>query len=62
MQIDWETADRITLTCLQDNLKTLEKEVDDHLKNGVWMHPEDLENALYKYMPALRIMIKYYGG
>lgn len=62
MVIDYDTADRITLLNLQDQLKTLEKEVSDHVLDGKYMHPEDLQEALNTLMPALRVIVKYYGG
>ena len=62
MTIDYETADRITRLTLKDQLDMLEKEVNDHLLNGKWMHPEDLQESLNTYMPALRVLIKYFGG
>lgn len=62
MAIDYEAADRITLLNLQDQLKTLEKEVLDHTTSGKYMHPEDFQEAIITLMPALRVIIKYYGG
>lgn len=62
MTIDFETADRITLLNMQDALATMEKEVSDHLEEGKYMHPEDLQEAMIKYIPALKTLIKYYGG
>lgn len=62
MTIDYETADRITLLNLQDQLTRLEKEVSDNVLEGKWMHPEDLQESLTTYIPALRVLIKYYGG
>ena len=62
MTIDYETADRITLLNLQDQLSRLEKEVSDSILDGKWMHPEDLQESQNIYIPALRVLIKYYGG
>lgn len=62
MVIDYDTADRITLLNLQDQHKTLEKEVSDHLLHGKYMHPEDLQEAVNTLLPALRVIVKYYGG
>lgn len=62
MEIDWETADRITLLNLQDNLKYLQKELKRHKEDGLWMHPDDALHSEYIYIPALRAIIKYYGG
>jgi hypothetical protein len=62
LTIDWETADRITLACLKDQLETLETELKQHTEEGKWMHPEDVSNSVSKYIPALKILIDYYGG
>ena len=60
LEIDYETADRITLITLKDNRKYLKKELKDH-KKGAWMHPEDVVyNA--KLIEALDVVIHYYGG
>jgi hypothetical protein len=41
MEIDWETADRITVL----NLKEYRKRLQDHLEGGangsMWLHPDD---------------------
>jgi hypothetical protein len=60
LEIDYETADRITLLSLQDQLKYLRKELED-FKEGKWLHPEDVENNI-KIIAALELLIPYYGG
>lgn len=62
MTIDFETADRITLLNMKDALSSLEKEVREHMEEGKYMHAEDLHEATAKYIPALKVLIKYYGG
>jgi hypothetical protein len=62
LTIDWETADRITVTNLKEQLDTLQTELDNHTNNGKYMHPEDVSNTVSKYIPALKILIDYYGG
>jgi len=58
--IDFDTADRITLLVLKDQLKYLRKELED-FKNGKWVHPEDVvRNA--EIIAALELLIPYYGG
>lgn len=61
MEIDWETADKITVLNLKSALDTLESELKNHA-NGDWMHPDDKVNAETKYIPSLKILIDYYGG
>lgn len=60
--IDFETADRITVCSLKDHLKYLEKEVKDHLKKGKYLHPDDLVQDQTVLIPALKTIIKFYGG
>lgn len=59
--LDYETADRITAAVLKDHLDRLEKEVRRHLKKGEWMHPEDLIESQTRLIPALKILVKYFG-
>ena len=58
--LDFDTADRITVLVLQDQLKYLRKELEDY-KEGKWLHPEDVVNNA-KIIEALELLIPYYGG
>jgi hypothetical protein len=60
LSIDFDTADRITLLTMKDQLKYLRKELEDY-KEGKWLHPEDVENNT-KIIAALELLIPYYGG
>jgi hypothetical protein len=58
--IDFDTADRITLLVLKDQLKYLRKELEDY-KDGKYLHPEDVvRNA--EIIAALELLVPYYGG
>lgn len=60
LEIDYETAERITLLTLKDHQAYLKKELKDFKKGG-YMHPEDVGyNVLL--IEALDKLIKYYGG
>ena len=60
LMIDFDTADRITLLVLKDQLKYLRKELED-FKEGKYLHPEDVvRNA--EIIAALELLIPYYGG
>ena len=60
LEIDYETADRITLLILQDQRKFLKKELAEY-KEGQWLHPEDVfKNA--EMITALELLIPYFGG
>ena len=60
LSIDFDTADRITLLVLNDQLKYLRKELED-FKDGKWLHPEDVTGNI-KLISALELLIPYYGG
>lgn len=60
LEIDYETADRITLLTLKDHLSYLKKELKEH-KKGSWMHEEDVAYN-FILIDALEKIVKYYGG
>lgn len=60
LEIDFETADRITLISLKDQRKYLKKELQD-FKKGEYLHPEDVVNNT-RLVQALDLVIKHYGG
>lgn len=60
LEIDYDTADRITLLVMKEQLNYLRKELDD-FKEGEWLHPEDVANNI-KIIAALELLIPYYGG
>lgn len=60
LEIDYETADRITLITLKDNRKCVKEELENYGK-GAWMHPEDVVYNT-KLVEALDVIIHYYGG
>ena len=60
LEIDFETADRITVISLKDQRKYLKKELADW-KKGEYLHPEDVVGN-QKLIEALDLVIKHYGG
>ena len=60
LELDFETADNITLLVLKENRKYLKKDLKEHEK-GAWMHPEDVVYST-KLIEALDVIIDYYGG
>lgn len=60
LELDFETADRITLLSLKDQRQYLQKELKD-FKKGEYLHPEDVVNNT-RLIQALDLIIKYYGG
>lgn len=62
LTIPFEVADKITLSCMQDQLKYLKEEVRLHVEEGSYLHPEDYHNSMTKLIPSLEILIEYFGG
>lgn len=62
LEIPYEVADGITLAVLKDHLFYLEKELKDHVENESYMHPEDVIKSRGEYIPALKVLIKFFGG
>lgn len=60
LEIDIETAERITLVSLKDHQAYIKKELKRH-KKGEWMHPEDVVYNI-QLLEALNTVVKYYGG
>jgi hypothetical protein len=60
LEIDYETADRITLLTLKEHVSYLKKELKRH-KKGEWMHPEDVAHN-HVMIDAIKKVINYYGG
>ena len=62
LQLDWETADRITVLAMKDQLGYLKEELRLHQEEGQYLHPEDAYKSAFKLIPALELLIDYYGG
>ena len=60
LEIDFDTADRITVITLKEQRKYLKKELAD-FKKGEYLHPEDVVNNT-RLVQALDLVIDYYGG
>lgn len=61
IEIDHETADRITVSNLKNQLDLLKKQVKDHEKRGQYMHAEDYDKAKTKLIPSFKLLIEYFG-
>lgn len=60
LEIDSETADRITVISLKEHRGYLKKELKRYNK-GEWLHPEDVvKNA--QLVQAMNLIIAHYGG
>jgi hypothetical protein len=75
LQIDYETADRIALCVMQDQLRYLLQEQEwfeaseeqkkvlaEQMGRTLWVHPEDYAKNASDYIPALKTLIAYFSG
>ena len=60
--IPFEVADGITLACMKDQLGYLQEEIRAHVEEGKYLHPEDYHKSMTQLIPALEILIEYFGG
>ena len=60
LEIDFDTADRITVITLKEQRKYLKKELAD-FKKGKWLHPEDVVNNT-RMIQNLDQVNEYFGG
>jgi hypothetical protein len=60
LEIDVETADRITVISLKEHRGYLKKELAK-FKKGEYLHPEDVVGNT-RLVQAMDLIIKYYGG
>jgi hypothetical protein len=62
LEIPFEVADGITLASLKDQVKYLKEEIRLHVEEGQYLHPEDYHNSMVNLIPAMDLLIDYYGG
>lgn len=62
LELDYETADRITVLVMKDQLAYLKEEIRLHVEEGKYLHAEDYHKSMTEYIPALELLIKYFGG
>ena len=75
IEIDFETADRIAVAVMKDQLDYLRLEVlwfesddaerrliENEQGRHMWVHPEDYKHNVEELIPAMETLIKYFGG
>ena len=62
LRIPYEVADGITLTVMVEHLAILREECRAHTEDATYMHPEDYHSNMTKLIPALELLIEYFGG
>ena len=62
LEIPFEVADGIVLASLQNQISYLKEEIRAHVEEGAYLHPEDYHNSMVNLIPAMELLIDYYGG
>jgi hypothetical protein len=62
LTLPYDVADGIALAVLEDQYNYLTQELREHKENGRWLHPEDVVNSEQNLIPALKVLIKHFGG
>ena len=61
LEIDYETADRITVTNLKDQLNYIKEELRAHIEEGQYLHPDDVMKN-HQLVYCLEKLIPYFGS
>lgn len=62
LQIPFEVADGIVVASLNEHIGYLKEEIRLHVEEGHYLHPEDYYKSMVKLIPAMEVLIDYYGG
>jgi hypothetical protein len=62
IEIPFEVADGIVVASLKEHIEYLKEEVRAHVEEGKYLHPDDYHNSMTKLIPAMELLIGYYGG
>jgi len=61
LEIDMDTAEKITLLSLQDHCGYLKEELRAHIEDGQYLHEDDVTNN-HQLIYCLEKIIPYFGG
>ena len=62
LEIPFEVADGIVVASLKNHIEYLREEIRLHTEEGQYLHPEDYHNSMVNLIPAMELLIDYYGG
>ena len=62
LEIPFEVADGIVIASLTEHVDYLKEEIRLHVEEGQYLHPEDYHKSMVKLIPAIELLIDYYGG
>lgn len=62
LEIPIEVADGIVLASLTEHAGYLKEQIRLHVEEGQYLHPEDYHKSMVQLIPAMELLIDYYGG
>jgi hypothetical protein len=62
LEIPFEVADGIVVASLKNQIGYLKEEIRLHTEEGGYLHAEDYHNSMVNLIPAMEMLIDYYGG
>ena len=62
LEIPFEIADGIVIASLTEHVGYLKEQIRLHVEEGQYLHPEDYHKSMVKMIPAIEMLIDYYGG
>ena len=62
LEIPFEVADGIVIASLTEHIGYLKEEIQLHVEEGKYLHPEDYHKSIVKLIPAMELLIDYYKG
>ncbi len=60
LELDYETADKITVCLLKDHREFLKTELKHFAEGTAYVHPEDAANNI-KLIAAMDLILNYFG-
>lgn len=61
ISLDYETADRITVLVLKEQLSFMQESLRAKLEDDKYLHPTDSELYTEKYIPSIKMLLEYFG-
>ena len=59
--LDYETVDNITKHNLHEIRNSIQFDLEEAARGNKWMHEEDVENYSKNILPALDVLLKFFG-
>lgn len=59
--LDYETVDNITKHNLDEIRNSIRFDLEEAARGNKWMHEEDVKNYSKNILPALNVLLDYFG-